>query len=62
MHMVELGPLKDSLVGQPGLSGLALEARKVSQVCMLCCLFGWTLVGWKASSPACLVWRWRRAR
>lgn len=30
MHMVELGPLKDSLVGQPGLSGLALEARKVS--------------------------------
>ncbi len=30
MHMVELDPLKHSLVGQPGLTGLALEARKVS--------------------------------
>ena len=29
MHMVELDPLRDSLVGQPGLTGLALEARKV---------------------------------
>lgn len=30
MHMVELDPLKDSMVGQAGLTGLALEARKVS--------------------------------